>query len=554
MKRKKRSILSVFFIMAAAVFLCSWSTFREEYGQGHANVISEKTPINTKKGGTIWTRSFPAPGLPTSCNSSPVITDSAIYIVNRNVLYALDLRGNIKGKLTLSSSMDSVCHMLLQDDFLYIPLNGGKIQCIQASSMKTVWESEAFGGQSLSAIYYHEGYLYAGTTAMAGAAATTGTFYCLEASSGHTKWRYQDTEHPGGYYWSGAVSYGDALYFAGDNGILVSHSLYEDTVYDTRALSNTAQIRAGITYDNETDALYTAANDGTLYQITAAKDGRIKEVHSCAVVPGSRSHNCTSTPTIWNGRLYIGSYADSCGYLSVFDAASLSLHYTVKCAGEVKSSPLVSAGYASEDNHQTVYVYFSCNTSPGGLYYIRDDETAVSGRAETLFVPAKAKQYCMSSIAPGKDGTLYYSNDSGTLFAVNEVAVSSDAILPTVKPVSPSVSKSPAPPVTPRVTGGLWSRPRAPVKIKYKYKKKKKQYQIRWKKETPGSQTILYVRYGQGKWKKKKTTKKTSCSIKYSRKASGKRGKKKIRIRLRSRIKRHGIWHYSFYTKVYRLK
>ena len=53
---------------------------------------------------------------------------------------------------------------------------------------------------------------------------------------------------------------------------------------------------------------------------------------------------------------------------------------------------------------------------------------------------------------------------------------------------------------------------------------------------------------------KKKTTKKTSCSIKYSRKASGKRGRKKIRIRLRSRIKRHGIWHYSFYTKVYRLK
>ncbi|MCH5252543.1 MAG: PQQ-binding-like beta-propeller repeat protein [Lachnospiraceae bacterium] len=512
----------------------------------NAKVVSEKTPIDTKRGGTIWTRSF-ASGSSTSCNSSPVITDTAIYIVNKNILYTLDLKGNIKNQLTLSASMNSVCYMLLHGDFLYIPLNGGKIQCIQVSTMKPVWESEAFGGQSLSTVYYHDGYLYAGTTTMTGMTGTNGIFYCLDAASGSTIWTYQDNEHPGGYYWSGAISYGRALYFAGDNGILISHSLLEDEVYDTYPLSS-AQIRAGLTYDVKTDALYTASNDGTLYQISATADGRVKEVHSCAVVPGSKVSNCTSTPTIWNGRLYIGSFADSLGYLSVMDAATLSLHYTVACSNEVKSSPLVSTGYAGEDNHQTVYVYFSYNATPGGLYYIKDDETATSGKMETLFIPAKAKQYCMSSITAGPDGTLYYSNDSGTLFAVREVDVSSDSVTPTVPPaVTPKPTVTPKPSVTPtpdKIPSGKVKKPKTPVKIKVK--KKKRKFKIRWKKKTSGSQTVLYVRYKSGKWKKKLVTNKTFCSLKKS--------KKKIRIRLRSRIKKNGKWYYSSYTKTYRLK
>ncbi len=48
---------------------------------------------------------------------------------------------------------------------------------------------------------------------------TTGLFYCLNAKDGSTVWTYEDTDHPGGYYWSGAIVYEDALYFTGDNGI-----------------------------------------------------------------------------------------------------------------------------------------------------------------------------------------------------------------------------------------------------------------------------------------------------------------------------------------------
>lgn len=544
---RKRTITCTLVMAITAMLLCAWNTFRNENGEGNANIVSSRTPIDTKKGGTVWTRSFLSGSNTTACNSSPIITDSGIYVVSRNVLYEMDFQGSIKRKLTLSAAMNSVCNMLWQDDFLYIPLSGGKMECIRLSTLTHIWTSESFGGQSLSAVYYHNGCIYAGTTSMSGTSGTSGVFYCLNASDGSTRWTYRDTDHPGGYYWSGAISYGNALYFAGDNGILVSHSLLTDEVYDTRTITENGQIRAGITYDSVTNSLFTASNDGKLHKITTDREGIIQNIQSADIISGAKTANCTSTPTIWNGRLYIGSSADSIGYLSVFDASTLSRHYTVPCGEykEVKSSPLVSTAYASVENNQTVYVYFSCNAMPGGILYIKDSETTTSAKAETLYAPAKAQQFCLSSIASGKDGTLYYSNDSGTFFAVSEVDISSDRIPsktmpPTISPTKkPSSTQKP-----PTVTGNKVKKPKAPKKIRYKTKNKK--YRISWKKKTKGSQTIVYIRYNSGKWKKKCITKKNYCTIKKS--------KKKIRIRLCSRIRINKKWYYSSYTKTYRLK
>ena len=77
--------------------------------------------------------------------------------------------------------------------------------------------------------------------------------------------------------------------------------------------------------------------------------------------------------------------------------------------GDVKSQPVVSV-----QNGET-YVYFTSNNNPGGIYRYRigDDE------AELLYTPvAGDQQYCMASISVGSNGSLYYVNDSGKLFAV----------------------------------------------------------------------------------------------------------------------------------------
>lgn len=570
MSKRRIKLITVILTVSALLFLCAFQTFRNETGEGGANTVSVKTPIDSKRGGTIWTRSFSSNG-GTAYNSDTIVTDTCLYVASKNQLYKLNLSGDIQAQCILSASINSTCHLLLQDTSLFIPLNGGKVDCVDTDTMTVRWTSEAFGGQSLSTLFYHEGYLYGGTTnnvknTSSGTPkySSTGKFYCLAVSDGSTLWTYEDTENPGGYYWSGAIAYKNALYFSGDNGILVSHSLTADEVYDTYSLTGTPNIRSGITYDSVNDALYTCSNDGTLYKISADETGKIQEVLSTQIVPEAAdrsSINCTSTPTICNNRIYIGSSADSYGQLSVIRADTLDFIYSVKGnkAAEIKSSPLVSTGYSSSENNERVYVYVSFNASPGGIYFIQDDSTAVSSDFQTLYTPAKAKQFCMSSICCGTDGTLYYSNDSGTLFAVRDVDVSSDlqdepSAVPSTTP-TPATDITPAPSPTQTSSGSVQSTAVSTAKAsakkvkcpsKIKIKKKKKSIKITWHKPKKNSQTIVYYKYGSGKWHKKILSSKSSVTLK--------RNGKKIKVRLKSRVKVNGKWYYSDNSKTYTSK
>ena len=530
MNQMKQKCILALLLISATYLLCAFSTFRMEDGKGHANVVTASTPIDTTKGGTIWTRSFSNVGT-TSCNSIPILTENSIYIVNNNQLYELDFLGNIKRQLTLSAKMNSISNLLLHEDSLYIPLSGGFIECINISTMTSQWKSEVFGGQSLSTLFYHEGYLYGGSTTIKNTDDTTGIFYCLNTSDGSTQWTYQDENNPGGYYWSGGIICKNALYFTGDSGILISHSLTTDDIYSSHKLTE-EPIRAGITYDAKTDALYTVSQSGTLYKIKTSDQGMIETVTSTSIMPNASFVHCTSTPTIYNERIYIGCLADKYGHLCVLNADTLSYIYSTKGSqyGEIKSSPLVSSGYANQNNHHQVYIYVSANCPPGSVFVLSDNETSTTGTLKTLYTPAKAKQYCMSSIVCGTDGTLYYSNDTGTLFAVNEVAVSSD------KPTE-------AIPQTNSSSKNTIKKPKRPVQIKYK--KKKKKYIVTWKKKNKKNQTIIYIKRGTGKWKKTIIKKKQRFVIK--------RTKKKIRIRLRCRIKKNKCWYYSSYTRIIKL-
>lgn len=511
LKKANRLIITILLVLSSAVTLCGFSTFRNETGEENANIISGKTPIDTERSGAIWHRSFSEDTI--SYNSVPVIRGQVIYVVNQNKLFELNKQGAILRQMTLSANMNSVCNLYNQGDYLYIPLDGGRIQCIRCSDMRSVWVSEAFGGQSLSTVYYHQGYLYAGTTNTP-AGKTTGIFYCLDASDGHTIWTYEDTETPGGYYWSGGIVKGNAIFFSGDNGILVSHSLLEDEVYDTWTLTETGKVRAGITCDAESGALYTTSNDGRIHRIEVTENGKIQTVLSKKMVSSAKTANCTSTPSIWKNRLYVGSMADGCGYIHVLNATTLEHHYSVSTGQfkEVKASPLVSTGYAAKGNNETVYIYFTCNALPGGIYMIKDSQSATSASLQTLFVPDK-KQFCISSVAADTDGTLYYSNDSGNLFAVQGLV---------------SIKK--------------------PGNVKWKKKKGKWIWTLSFKKNEPEAQTLVYVRYNSGKWKKIGTTN----SSKYR---ATLKNRKKIRIRLRNRQKNSNKkWVYSPYTKSYRIR
>lgn len=62
------------------------------------------------------------------------------------------------------------------------------------------------------------------------------------------------------------------------------------------------------------------------------------------------------------------------------------------------------------------YVYFTSNNNPGGIYRYRVGDRR--GRSFSITPDTANQNYCMSSVSVGSDGSLYYTNDSGKLFAI----------------------------------------------------------------------------------------------------------------------------------------
>ena len=105
------------------------------------------------------------------------------------------------------------------------------------------------------------------------------------------------------------------------------------------------------------------------------------------------------------------------GSVIVLNSEDMTSIYTVDLPGPTQSSPVLTTAYASEANHQKVYVYFTLNNANGTIMCLEDDSTKTEGKVSELYVP-NPKQYSMSSLVAGIDGTLYYTNDSGNLFAI----------------------------------------------------------------------------------------------------------------------------------------
>ena len=108
--------------------------------------------------------------------------------------------------------------------------------------------------------------------------------------------------------------------------------------------------------------------------------------------------------------------------------------------GYPQAGATLSTAYENEDYNGDgkpdgrVYLYFTYNIPPGGIYFLSDEPGQTEGKAEDLFVPEKKQQqYCISTICADSDGTLYYKNDSGYLMAISSNSAYLDDIDVTCK-------------------------------------------------------------------------------------------------------------------------
>lgn len=339
------------------------------------------------------------------------------------VLHCLNSKGEETASLQLFSAIDSTCRMAYTDGVIIIPLSNGRLQGVSATEMKTLWVSGAIasGAQNISTVTASGGMVFTGTANSLDSSynAATGTFFGINAITGERVWANEEANT--GFYWSGACKVGNVLLYGNDAGVLTAVDPATGKTVSTLKLSSA--IRSTVISNNAETEAYVTTNDGTLHKISVAPNGSLSELDTASFASKS-----TSTATLFQGNLFVGGgAADYTGTLSVVDAATMQIRYSVSLPFEVKSAPLVAK--AADGN---TYAYFTCNgaegnwpdyTSGGGAWvYCLETNTATK-----LFdATGSIANYCTKSIVMGADGTLYWTNDSGTLFALASATSSSN--------------------------------------------------------------------------------------------------------------------------------
>lgn len=340
------------------------------------------------------------------------------------VLHRLNAKtGEETTSLQLFSAIDSTCRPVYTDGVIVVPLANGRLQGISATEMKTLWVSNAIaaGDMNMSTVTAANGMVFTGTTSNWNA--TKGTFFGINAITGDCVWANKSED--AGYYWAGACKVGNVLVYGDNAGWLKAVDPATGKVVSQLKLSSA--IRSTVVSNEAGTTAYMTTNDGTLHVLSVAIDGSLSEQN---VVLDSTKALCTSTPTLFEGNLYIGGGVyGSKGYFSVIDASTLQVKSTIEVPYYVQSTPLVAKAVDGK-----TYAYFTCNgaetdenkipTNGGGAWvYCLETNTATK-----LFeATGDMANWCTKSIVMGADGTLYWTNDSGTLFALANAASSSNS-------------------------------------------------------------------------------------------------------------------------------
>lgn len=388
-------------------------------------------PVPTKDAEAKWVSELKGSNEWSKGISDPLLVGDYLYVAVGSKLLKKNVdTGETVAEAPLAAAIDSTSRMVYTGGVVLVPLSGGRLQALTVDALATVWVTDELPAgpdgtqQSLASVTVRDGYAYFGTASANWTDSSDGYLLCVRISDGKVMWQHKN-ENSKGYYWAGLAFCGNYGVIADDSGTV--STVNPDTGETVASFKVADRVRTTVLVDGS--IAYVVSADGVLHKLSVGVDGALSELGK--VTFGSSS---TSTPVLVNGKIVVGGastesfagdyqnkYTYYYGQLAVIDAETLAVDYSICKAdgsyirqgtsggGDVKSQPVVSV-----QNGET-YVYFTSNNNPGGIYRYRigDEE------AELLYTPAAGdQQYCMASISVGSDGSLYYVNDSGKLFAV----------------------------------------------------------------------------------------------------------------------------------------
>lgn len=361
----------------------------------------------------------------------PLVVDDVLIVLSGKKIYKIDAEnGDILNEADMVDAPSySYTQPTYSDGVIYCPLDNATVQAFDFKTLKSKWVyKDALGGQSLTEIIVSDDKAYTGFW---NSETDKANYVCISTKDEDKKATHEEKStlwtcaYKGGFYWAKGVVIGDYIVFGSDDGTSSSDKtshlfcLDKNTGNEVDSLEIKGDQRSGILYDKGKKTLYFATKAGYLYSVKFASDSFDDETLKTLSIDGAS----TSTPTLSDGRIYIGVQGEGFGkgYIKVIDAEKMSIVYSVSMKGYPQNELTVSV------RDGKTYVYSTYNAGPGGISIIETTATATSAEATDLFVPDEGqKNYCISPIDVSEDGTLFYKNDSGYIFAVENTENAED--------------------------------------------------------------------------------------------------------------------------------
>ncbi len=415
-----KKIVSLF--LAVLILFFSFGTAVHGAGQAYTGITSASTPF--LQASLLFSKKF---GSNYKAAPTPIVAvDDTILFVSGVKLYKLNAKTGeeIASVKMQGSTLYATVAPLYADGKVFVALDDGIVQAFDYKTMQSLWVyTDAVGGQAISPVTYDNGYVYTGFW-------TDETEYanyvCLRAEDENTAnetesktaaWTYQSL---GGFYWAGCCVTDKYVVVGTEDGQKNSENnskiiaLNKHTGKEVSSIRVKGDIRSSVTYAAETKSYYVSSKAGYIYKFKMDSSGILG-----SLVTYTASGAVTATPVVYGGRLYAGCQNGTAGKFIVLDAGTMKEIYTCDMQGYPQASMLVGTGY--ENAGGKIYIYATYNAKPGGITVFEDSPVQTYAVKTEFFVPAnEMQQYCISTISASADGTLYYKNDSGYIFAVTE--------------------------------------------------------------------------------------------------------------------------------------
>lgn len=383
-------------------------TWGQHLGDKNNNaVVDSKAPTNKTE--LLWESFSNAPdSLGSVYAGTPILVNNHIYAVRNHKIEMLDAKtGEVKASTKLHSQIGYYSNIIYGGGMIFVPLGNGDVQCFNATTLKSMYliENPASLGSYwgvYGAMHYDNGKLYVGYSNQV----DYGGYAVYDTLDPNIDDEYEVVkplwitgEKDQSYYGSGAVTIKDMVVIGGDGGIVSVRNAKTGEELSKCQLSG--KIRCSLVYAD--GYIWTTTQNKKIYKLLLSESGKITVAEE-ADLPNSSN----ASPVVTGGKVYITGGVWGAGFLAVYD---MNLTLLAQEKGENPfNTPTVSTAY---DN---VCVYFTENGPEGNLYMAK--VTANNKITLKKIYTPKHIQYSMSKVIISSDGTIYYTNDAGYLFAI----------------------------------------------------------------------------------------------------------------------------------------